>query len=37
MTGTEVDRVLTHGVAALDYFVVGRVLDAPSSTRTPTG
>ncbi len=28
MTGTEVDRVLTHGVAALDYFVVGRVLTA---------
>jgi phenylalanyl-tRNA synthetase beta chain len=28
MTGTEVDRVLTHGVAALDYFVVGRVLSA---------
>jgi phenylalanyl-tRNA synthetase beta chain len=28
MTGTEVDRVLTHGVSALDYFVVGRVLTA---------
>ncbi len=28
MTGTEVDRVHTHGVAALDYFVVGRVLSA---------
>ncbi len=28
MTGTEVDRVLTHGVAALDSFVVGRVLTA---------
>ena len=28
MTGTEVDRILTHGVTALDNFVVGRVLDA---------
>ena len=27
MTGTEVDRVYTHGVTALDYFVVGRVLE----------
>jgi phenylalanyl-tRNA synthetase beta chain len=27
MTGTEVDRVFTHGVAALDFFVVGRVLE----------
>jgi phenylalanyl-tRNA synthetase beta chain len=27
MTGTEVDRVHTHGVTALDYFVVGRVLE----------
>jgi len=27
MTGTEVDRVLHHGVGALDAFVVGRVLD----------
>ena len=27
MTGTEVDRVLHHGVSALDTFVVGRVLD----------
>ena len=26
MTGTEVDRIHTHGVTALDYFVVGRVL-----------
>ena len=28
MTGTEVDRIHTHGVTALDYFVVGRVLSA---------
>ena len=28
MTGTEVDRVLTHGVTALEHFVVGRVLSA---------
>jgi phenylalanyl-tRNA synthetase beta chain len=28
MTGTEVDRVLTHGVTALENFVVGRVLSA---------
>ncbi len=28
MTGTEVERVETHGVAALDNFVVGKVLDA---------
>ncbi len=28
MTGTEVDRIHTHGVTALDYFVVGRVLAA---------
>jgi len=27
LTGTEVDRVFTHGVTALDYFVVGRVLE----------
>jgi phenylalanyl-tRNA synthetase beta chain len=27
MTGTEVDRVLHHGVRALDAFVVGRVLE----------
>ena len=27
MTGTEVDRVYTHGVTALDEFVVGRVLE----------
>jgi phenylalanyl-tRNA synthetase beta chain len=27
MTGTEVDRVLHHGVSALDAFVVGRVLE----------
>ena len=27
MTGTEVDRVLHHGVGELDAFVVGRVLD----------
>ena len=27
MTGTEVDRVFTHGVTALDAFVVGRVLE----------
>ncbi|HEY2770339.1 MAG TPA: phenylalanine--tRNA ligase subunit beta [Solirubrobacteraceae bacterium] len=28
MTGTEVERVERHGVAALENFVVGRVLDA---------
>jgi len=28
MTGTEVERVLTHGVSALEFFVVGRVLAA---------
>ena len=28
MTGTEVERVERHGVAALEYFVVGKVLDA---------
>jgi len=28
MTGTEVERVTTHGVAALENFVVGRVLTA---------
>ncbi|MEA2392103.1 MAG: phenylalanyl-tRNA synthetase beta chain [Solirubrobacteraceae bacterium] len=28
MTGTEVERVLTHGVGALEHFVVGRVLEA---------
>ncbi len=28
LTGTEVDRVFTHGVTALDNFVVGRVLSA---------
>ena len=28
MTGTAVDHVLTHGVSALDHFVVGRVLTA---------
>jgi phenylalanyl-tRNA synthetase beta chain len=28
MTGTEVERVETHGVAALENFVVGRVLEA---------
>jgi phenylalanyl-tRNA synthetase beta chain len=28
MTGTEVERVTTHGVAALEHFVVGRVLSA---------
>ena len=28
MTGTEVDRVHTHGVTALEHFVVGRVLTA---------
>ena len=27
MTGTEVDRVYTHGVTALENFVVGRVLE----------
>jgi phenylalanyl-tRNA synthetase beta chain len=28
MTGTEVERVSAHGVAALEHFVVGRVLSA---------
>jgi phenylalanyl-tRNA synthetase beta chain len=28
MTGTEVERVERHGVAALEHFVVGRVLEA---------
>jgi len=28
MTGTEVDRVLNHGVGSLEHFVVGRVLEA---------
>src|ERR1700749_3614992 len=28
LTGTEVERVLTHGVTALENFVVGRVLTA---------
>ena len=28
MTGTEVDRVHTHGVTALEHFVVGKVLTA---------
>ncbi len=28
MTGTEVDRVLVHGVSGLEFFVVGRVLAA---------
>jgi phenylalanyl-tRNA synthetase beta chain len=28
MTGTEVERVETHGVTALEHFVVGKVLDA---------
>jgi phenylalanyl-tRNA synthetase beta chain len=28
MTGTEVERVETHGVSALENFVVGKVLDA---------
>jgi phenylalanyl-tRNA synthetase beta chain len=28
MTGTEVDRVETHGVSALEHFVVGKVLEA---------
>ena len=28
MTGTEVERVETHGVAALEQFVVGKVLEA---------
>jgi phenylalanyl-tRNA synthetase beta chain len=28
MTGTEVERVETHGVAALEHFVVGKVLEA---------
>ena len=37
MTGTEVERVDHHGVGALEHFVVGKVLDAPSSTPTPTG
>jgi phenylalanyl-tRNA synthetase beta chain len=28
MTGTEVERVETHGVSALEHFVVGKVLEA---------
>jgi phenylalanyl-tRNA synthetase beta chain len=28
MTGTEVARIDSHGVSALEHFVVGRVLDA---------
>ena len=28
MTGTTVERIHTHGVTALENFVVGRVLDA---------
>ena len=28
LTGTEVDRVHTHGVTALEHFVVGKVLSA---------
>ena len=28
MTGTEVDRVHTHGVTALEHFVVGKVLES---------
>ncbi|MBV9818737.1 MAG: phenylalanine--tRNA ligase subunit beta [Solirubrobacterales bacterium] len=28
MTGTEVERVETHGVSGLEHFVVGKVLDA---------
>jgi phenylalanyl-tRNA synthetase beta chain len=28
MTGTEVERVETHGVSGLEYFVVGKVLEA---------
>ena len=28
MTGTEVERVERHGVAALENFVIGRVLEA---------
>ena len=28
MTGTEVERVENHGVAGLEFFVVGRVLSA---------
>ena len=35
MTGTEVERMFAHGVAALDNFVVGRVL-TPRATPTPT-
>ena len=27
LTGTEVDGIFTHGVTALDNFVVGRVLE----------
>ena len=27
MTGTEVERVERHGVGALEYFVIGRVLE----------
>ena len=28
LTGTEVDRVHTHGVTALEHFVVGKVLES---------
>ena len=37
MTGTKVERIFAHGVTALDHFVVGRVLSAPSAIPTPTG
>ena len=33
LTGTEVDRVHTHGVTALEHFVVGKVL----RVRAPPG
>ena len=36
MTGTEVERVEHHGVAALENFVVGGC-SRPSSIPTPTG
>ena len=36
MTGTKVEAVHHHGVDALEHFVVGKVLEHASSTRTPT-
>ena len=33
LTGTEVDRVHTHGVTALEHFVVGKVLERRAPPR----